>query len=234
MSDSTSTPPARHLSGAESSTVRYMRWAGYAFLALAVSDFVESVVPPRFMNPDWELQLMAAAIERSPVAVLGFLFIFQAEWLRRARWERWLLPWISWGALASGVAFVLMIPLLITNTFRVDAGGEKQISEQLDQQMSQTKALQDAVVAAQGEKLADVLKQAGRIGDGKDPETARQEILAELGKARQELQRRAQEARDSQKLQIYKNTFKHTTQAAIVGAVLIAFWLGTGWARRTR
>ena len=225
---------ARPSTGMETRTVGYWRWAGYAFLVLALLDLLEALIPPGFMNPGWELQFMGLTIERSPVALLGFLFVFHAEWSRRAKWERWLLPGVSWTALAAGVGFLLMIPLLVVNVFRLDASNEKQLTAQLDQQVSQAKALEDTVTAAQGENLEALLRRAGRQVDGADLEGLRQEMLTELAQAKQELQRRAVDARAGQKLELHKRTYKHVAQAFIVGGVLIALWFGTGWARKTR
>jgi hypothetical protein len=219
---------------AEPRAAAYFRWAGYALLSLALLDLLEALIPPGFMNPAWELQFMGDTIERSPVGLLGFMLVFHGEWQRRAGWEKWVLPALSWASLAVGLAFALMIPLLVVNTLRVGTGGEKQINAQLDQQISQARSLHEAFTSAQGPNLEALLRRAGRTLDGADVEALRAEMLAELAKAEKELQRRAEEARETHKLTLHKRTYKHVTQAAIVGAVLVVFWFGTSWARRTR
>jgi hypothetical protein len=220
--------------GTEGRSAAFFRWAGYALLLLAVLDLLEALIPPGFMNPGWELQFMGDTIERSPVILLGFMLVFQGEWTRRAAWERWLLPGLSWLSLVIGLGFVLMIPLMVLNTFRVDNSGEKQINAQLDQQITQAKALHEAFATAQGQNLETLLRRAGRNVEGADLEMLRTEILTEMVKAEKELQRRSDEARSSQKLELHKRTYKHVVQAGVVGGVLVAFWFGTGWARRSR
>jgi hypothetical protein len=233
MNDST-TIQTRSSSGAEVRASAYFHWAGYALLLMAVLDLIESLVPPGFMNPVWELQFMGDSIERSPVALLGFMLVFHAEWTRRASWERWVLPGISWAALITGLGFMLMVPLLVLNSFRVDTSGEAQINAQLDQQITQAKSLQEAFTTAQGENLEVLLRRTGRWVESGDPETLRQAMLAEVVKAEQELQRRAEAARAEHKLELHKRTYKHVAQASLVGAVLVVYWFGTGWARKTR
>ena len=228
------TPTRSSGAGAEGRTAAFLHWAGYALLLLAILDLLEALIPPGFMNPGWELQFMGDTIERSPVVLLGFMLVFQGEWARRAAWERWLLPGMSWLSLVIGLGFLLMIPLMVLNTFRVDNSGEKQINAQLDQQITQAKALQEAFTTAQGQNLEALLRRAGRNVEGADLESMRQEFLTEMVNAEKELQRRAVEARSSQKLELHKRTYKHVVQAAVVGGVLVVFWFGTGWARRSR
>jgi hypothetical protein len=220
--------------GSEGRTASFFHWAGYALLLLAVLDLFEALIPPGFMNPGWELQFMGDTIERSPVVVLGFMLVFQGEWTRRAAWERWLLPGMSWLALVVGLGFLLMIPLMVLNTFRVDNSGEKQLNAQIDQQITQAKALQEAFTTAQDQNLENLLRRAGRAVEGADLESLRTEMLAELAKAEKELQRRGEAARSGQKLELHKRTYKHVVQAVVVGGVLVVFWFGTGWARRSR
>jgi hypothetical protein len=216
------------------STAPYWRWGGYALLVLAVIDLAESLIPPSFMNPTWELQLMGITIERSPVLLLGFLMVFHAEWTRRARWELPLLPVISWAALAVGIVFLLMIPLLFMNMFRMDAGGGAQITAQVDQQMTQAKHLQETVSTAQGEALENLLRRLGRDVNPASAETVRQQVLTEMAQAQTDLQRRAEELRSTQKLNLHKRTYKHAAQSLIIGGVMVGLWSATGWARRGR
>lgn len=234
MNVSESTAVSARSAGAESRTISYFHWAGYALLLLALLDSLEALVPPGFMNPVWELQFMGGIIERSPVALLGFMLVFHGEWGRRASWERWVLPTLSWLALGVALAFVLMIPLMVVNTFRVENSGEKQINAQLDQQITQARAAQEILANAQGDNLDALLRRSGRAAPGTDAEAVRTEMLAELNEAEKQLQRRAEEARASQKLELHKRTYKHSVQAAVLGIVLGLYWWRTGWARKSK
>jgi competence protein ComGC len=235
MNDPVPSPSSpKPISTPESSTAPYWRWGGYGLLILAFLDLLESLIPPAFMNPAWELQLMGITIERSPVLLLAFLFIFHAEWLRRARWERLLLPILSWGSMVVGILFLLMIPLLMLNMSRVNVAGGAQITAQLEQQVAQARSVQENVSTAQGAALEELLRRLGRNVTAANVEEVRQEVLAEVRKAHDELQRRAEEMRTTQKRNLHKRTYKHASQAGVVGGVLILLWLNTGWARKGR
>jgi hypothetical protein len=229
-----STSIVKPISTPESSTVHFWRWGGYGLLILALLDLIESIVPPSFMNPAWELQMIGMTIERSPVLLLAFLFIFHAEWLRRARWERTVLPILSWASVVVGALFILSIPLLILNTLRIDTSGGAQITAQLQQQMAQAKSVHDNVSMAQGTALEELLRRLGRDVTSANVEIVREEVLVEVTRAREELQRRAEEMRATQKLNLHKRTYKHASQALVVGSILLLLWRHTGWARKGR
>jgi hypothetical protein len=216
----------------EPSLAPIARWIGYGLLVLSLCDLIESMIPLPLLNAAWELQFMGTQVERSPVPVLGFLFVFFAEYLQRGRWQRTVALVLSWAALAVGVAFLLMIPLIVTNTFRLEDRATAQVNTQLGQQMSQAEKLETALTGATGQNLEELLKRMGRPTQGKTPEAVRAEVLGDLTKARQTLQDRAEDALSNQKLTLTKRSFKWAAQAVVVGILMIYLWRATAWLRR--
>jgi len=64
--------------------MRSLRLAGGVLLGLFALDLAESMVPVQWMNPAWELQVIGAIIERSPVPLLGFVLFFYGDGLMRS------------------------------------------------------------------------------------------------------------------------------------------------------
>jgi hypothetical protein len=208
------------------------RFGGCALLILALFDTIESFIPPQLMNPAWELQFMGTLIERSPVPVLGFLFVFFAEYLRRSRKKQWVAISLSWLSLAVAILMLLMVPLIITNTFRVEGRTTAQFNVQLEQQMAQTQNVETALRSANGENLEALLRKLGRTVDGADTEQLRAEALDEVAVARRTLQDRADEVKATQRLTLTKRSYKWSAQALVVGGLLGYLWFATGWIRR--
>ena len=231
---SESPAPARTWSGAvtEAASAPMWRWLGYVLLLLSVFDTIESAIPLSLMNPEWELQFMGSVVERSPVPLLGFMFVCFAEYLRRTRWSRPVAMGVSWAALVVGIGFILMVPLIVSNTFRMETRTAAQVKAQLDQQFSQTQGLEAALTSASGENLTEMLRRMGRLSEGQSPEEARDAVMGEVVKARQTLQSRADEAMANQKLTLTKRSYKWVVQASVVGGLLVYFWWGMGWVRR--
>jgi hypothetical protein len=221
-------------SSSEGATAPMWRWTGYALLLLSVFDTIESAIPVNFMNPEWELQFMGSVIERSPVPLLGFMFVFFAEHLRRTRWSRSVALGISWAALVTGVGLVLMVPLIIGNTFRMETRTAAQVKTQLDQQLAQTRGLETALTSASEENLTEMLRRMGKSPEGRSLEEARQAVLEEVAQARQTLQTRADEALATQRLTLTKRSYKWAAQAMAVGTLLSYLWWSTGWIRRLK
>jgi hypothetical protein len=216
----------------EPSMAPLWRLGGFALLILALIDLVESLIPPQFMNPTWELQFMGTLIERSPVPLLGFLFVFFAEFLNRTRRKRLVAISASWLSLAAGIVVLLMVPLIITNTFRVERRTTAQLNAQLEQQLAQTQAVDSALRSAAGENLEALLRKLGRTVDGAVTEQLRAEALEEVAAARRTLQDRAEDAKAAQKLSLTKRSYKWSAQALVVGGLLMYLWFGTGWIRK--
>lgn len=52
------------------------RLIGYGFLVLFALDVVAIVVPPNFLNPQWEFQILGEIVERVAIPFIALLLIF--------------------------------------------------------------------------------------------------------------------------------------------------------------
>ena len=215
-------------------TFLLLRWGGYGLLGLAFMDLLDSAVPWEWMNPTWELQFMGALIDRSPVPLLGLVLVFAGGIHLRQRWEAVALSGLSWMALVLGVLLFLMTPLIVTNTFRLEQRVTAQITSQMGQQLEQAEKAQAAVRSATSPELDALARRMGRASDGKSSQQVRSEMLAEFTKAKENLQRQAGEARNTQRTTLFKRAAKLVFEAVWVGIVLVVVWRSTAWARRGR
>jgi hypothetical protein len=197
-------------------------------------DLLDSAVPWEWMNPTWEMQFMGALIDRSPVPLLGLVLVFAGGIHLRQRWEAVALSGLSWMALVLGVLLFLMTPLIVTNTFRLEQRVTAQITSQMGQQLEQAEKAQAAVRSATSPELDALARRMGRASDGKSSQQVRSEMLAEFTKAKENLQRQAGEARNTQRTTLFKRAAKLVFEAVWVGIVLVVVWRWTAWARRGR
>ena len=61
-----------------------LRLVGYGLLAIALIEFINLIIPPRLMNPAWELQTIGAFVEQIPVLLLAMVLIYCGERSYRA------------------------------------------------------------------------------------------------------------------------------------------------------
>jgi hypothetical protein len=209
---------------------------GYGLLVLALFDFVNILVPLRLMNPRWEMQTIGALVERVPVPLLGLMLVFYGETSFRKKWEIAFLKVLSWASLLVGVLFLLLIPLVVVNTVRIDKQITYQSSTQVSQQLSGLQQLENQVNKGTDKDinvLATRLNQ-GRQVDVKDPQELKSRLLSEISMAKKTIQPQTTAALADGRLALLKNSIKWLLGSLVSGVLFIYIWANTGWTRRGR
>ncbi len=212
-----------------------LRLVGYGLLAIALVEFINLIIPPRLMNPAWELQTIGAFVERIPVPLLAMVLIYYGERSYRAPVERLLLKWLSWLSLALAVFFLLMIPLSINNTFRIHYNNNAQVNLQLTQQLDQIKEFKDGLTEATSlDQIRGVLQNQApqvNIADSSDPQQLKDRFIQNIKRTENSLRSRAQAIRSGQRLALLKNSIRWNLGALIASFLFFRIWQSTLWAR---
>lgn len=208
----------------------HFRLVGYGLLMLALFDLIHILVPLQLMNPIWEFQTIGGLVERVPIPLLGLMLVFYGEGNSRKKWEIILLKLLSWASLLIGFLFLLLAPLLVVNTSRLN----NQISSQVTQQLTQLQQLENQVSNGTPQDinaLATRLNQ-GRPVDIKDPQELKSRLLSEITKAKNTIQPQTTAALADRRLALLKNAAKWLLGALVSGVLFIYMWNTTRWARR--
>lgn len=211
-----------------------VRMVGYGLLVLALFDTIQLFISPSFMNPGWELQTMGGLIERVPVPILGFALVFFGEDYNRTGLEDILLKLLSWLTLLLAVVSLLLIPLGINNTLRLNTLNNQQISAQAQQQISQLQQIEEQVQGGTTEQLQTLGLELNRLGlpiDNQNPEQLRTEILNNIPIARERVQTQAAQQTANQRQTLLKNSVKWNLGALVASVLFFMIWRGTRWAR---
>lgn len=211
-----------------------IRCIGYCLLALALFDIIDILIPPRFLDPTWEFQVIGSLVERVPVPLLGLGLVFYGAADFQSKWERLPLKFLSWASLLVGVLFLLLIPLLVVDGSRLNDQINYQISIQLNQQLSQLQQLENQVRNGTAKDINDVLTRfnTSRPLDIKNPQEVKSRLLSEITTAKKTIQSQAEAARTDRRLALLKNAAKWFLGALVSGAAFIYIWQVTHWARR--
>ncbi len=212
-------------------SISVLRTLGYGLLLLALFDIVEMFVPPNFMNPAWEFQTFGALVERVPVPLIGLALVFFGEMHSRSKWEFPTLKLLSWLTLLFALFFLLLIPLGIGNTLRLNNQSVAQISTLSKQKISQAEQLEKQLNQATPQQIDNFLKSQGRSLDGKNPEELKSQILSQVSKAKEQIQTQAEATQSLQGLSLIKSSVKWNLGALVAGGLFITLWKGTRWAR---
>ncbi|MGE5657625.1 MAG: HpsJ family protein [Actinomycetota bacterium] len=220
--------------GEQDLSIYRLRWVGYGLLVLSLFDTISVLTPPDFLNPVWELQTIGALVERVPVPLLGLALIFFGEEYDRTDWEEIVLKALSWITLLLALFFLLMLPLGIFNTLRVNSQNSQQITAQSQQQLTQLQQVQDRLTKGSPEELKTLASELNRLGlpvNTQQPEELKTQILSKIPQAKQQLETQVKTVQSNQRLALFKNAVKWILGALISSILFFILWRGTSWAR---
>jgi hypothetical protein len=208
-----------------------MRWAGYGLLVLTTLDLGAILLPPRLMDPAWEFQTMGAVIERVPVPLLALVLIFFGENYARNKIERNVLKVLSWATLAFGIFLLLLMPLGIVNTIRINNTNTEQLTAQFTQQTQQLVQFEQRLNQATPEQIQAFLQSQQIELDSANQQPPKEQIMAQLTQVKQRLQTEFETQQTSQRNTLFESAIKWNLSALVSGALFIYAWRLTGWAR---
>ncbi len=200
---------------------------------MAGFDILQSLIPLGFTNPLWEMSTMASLVERVPIPILGFLLVFWGEDKERKIWEEKFLKFLPWLCLTLGIVFLLMLPLTVINTWRINQANTLQVDQKLQQEERQIGQLESQVNQVNLEQLraiATQLKSVGMEVDITQPQPQlKADILAQITKAKTQMPDRASALKNNQTFDLLKKSLKLFLGALISGVLYLQIWRSSSW-----
>jgi hypothetical protein len=186
------------------------------------------------MNPGWEFQTAGAVVDRIVIPILAFGFIFFAEGNYRKPWEMLLLKLLSWMTLLVGIACFILIPLVLAvNAQRLAIQIDEQASGQLNQQLERIEQAEETVTETTGDDLVSSLESQGATMENQSPQAVKEELLANITNAKQDIRTQAQSQITLRKTDLKKSTIKWVLGSVVAGILFIYMWVASKWARLT-
>ncbi|WP_404789971.1 HpsJ family protein [Altericista sp. CCNU0014] len=221
-----------------SSTIRMLRLVGYVLLLLSILDAIDLLIPPRFMNPEWEIQLITELVERVAVPLIGLALVFYKDLDFRLKFEILLLKGFSSAALVAGMGYLLLLPLLVVDTFRYDASILGQTNTLMDQRMTQIEQIEQRLskAASKPELSALFSRFSGQALPpnlaSQDFPSLKQELLETIARGKPAVRKQVNTAAQERRLKLFKTTVKAFLGAVISSFCFIYIWSLTRWIRR--
>ena len=220
------------------SSTSILRLIGYCLLVLTLFDLIHLLVPPAFLNPEWEFQTIGALVERVAVPLLGLGLVFFGEEDSRSMWEGLVLKFLSWASLVAGVLFLLLAPLLFVDMSRLNEQIDYQLNVQGPPQLRQLelieKQLREATTDKDIESIVTRLKIQGLPPNLKNTQELKSKLLSEITKQENAIKSQLKEVGDNKRLALLKSFTKWCLGALVSGFAFIYIWRLTRWARRGR
>lgn len=198
------------------------RIAGYGLLALSLIDIIDIFVPSRFGNPGWEFQVVRSLVERAAVPLLGVVLLFSAETSIR------IFKFLCWASLVVGVLFLLLVPLGISSSWRIDQQNQRQTTAQINQQTAQIQQVQK--VLSQAKTPEEITSILARLNPQRRPpainnlQEAKSQLLSNIAQAEKTVRAQAEANQANARGALIRNALKSCFGAVVSSVVFLSIW----------
>jgi len=207
--------------------------AGYLLLTLTFLDYAALLIPLHFLNPNWELNTIGQLVESVWAPILGFLLVFYRLPPHKIRVkELKLMSIVSWLILLLAIVYFISIPLLISNTFRINQINFAQVTQQADQQKTQVAEMKQQLSSLSDNQVTNIFSKSPLVSPKDSSETMKVKLLTKLEQEQSSSLNQATTAYQQQKRSLFKNSFKWIIGAFISGWFFLIFWKSTDWTRK--
>jgi hypothetical protein len=236
--DAANPSASRYREWIEASSFKMVALVGYSLLGLALVDFAETLLPPRMFDPNWQFQTITLLAGKVWAPLIGLMLVFVRRGSRISRPEVKLLGFLSWLSLAIAIAYFLLVPLAITNAFRIDHNNNSQASTQMLQQSEEIRQFQQQVTeASDPQEIATLFAAINRlpgIPQLENPQATKQQMLDGLAQTEVTIQARSQANVKIAQKSLLKNTLRIVLSATIAGFAFLGIWRQSKWVRQYR
>ncbi len=206
-----------------------LRLTGYVLLALSALDVVAIVFPPDIFNPQWEFETLGRLVERVPVPLIGLALIFYGGLRYRRALERMFLRPLALMTVLVGICYLLLVPLGIADSIRLQHASQAQSSLEQDQQRSRYRQLEQQITNASQDQVIPLARRwqlvSAQEGQG-TPESVKSKALSQLKKNQLSQQKQRLVSRKANQERHLKNSVKWVLGAFLAGVCHI--YLGVG------
>ncbi|PSB04816.1 HpsJ family protein [Merismopedia glauca] len=113
------------------------RPVGYCLLVLAIIDIIDILWPIQLLDFNWELYVIPQLVERVAVPLIAIALIFYGESRVGSVIETRILQVLRWFSLLLGVIFLLLFPLILVDTPRVQNQINSEVNFNIDPKIRQ-------------------------------------------------------------------------------------------------
>jgi hypothetical protein len=217
-SQSTSSSDANTVQSSEELLRMLCRLVGYVLLLLMALDVADIFIPFKFADANWEFQVVGNLVERVPVPALGLLLVLYGE--KRAR----LIKFISILSILVGILFLLLIPLGISSTLRIDKQNNAQISAQANQQLANLQQFKTQLNNPKA--LKGIERSLARINSlpkkpGENQPVTRELLAKKIPETESQINFQANARIEAMKFSLLKRSIKWNIGALIAGVLFI-------------
>ena len=212
-----------------------LNWLGYVLLFASAIDYFLIIYPPQLTNPEWELQTFGRLVDNGWFLLLSIILVFLPTRTNIRRFELNFLSFLRWVVLLGGVVFILLIPLGVINSQRIEQITTVQIARQQQARQEQLDNIEEAartqdIPPQQLQQLGDAL---GVEGDPSET-NIREALIQKVEQEKQQLRQQVAIVRGDRIRELIRQAVRTNIGAFLIGTFLIRLWWETRWLRTVK
>lgn len=207
-----------------------LNWLGYILLFASCVDYFLIFYPPQLTNPNWELQTFSRMVDNAWILLISLILIFLPTRTRIRRFEVNFLGFLRWMAFLGGVLFILLIPLGLINTQRIDQQTAEQLGLQQQARQEQLNNLGEAI-RTQDIPLEQLQQLGSAVGieESGNREAIKEGILTQIEQEKAQLREQVATAKAERFQQLIRRMVRTNVGALLIGVFLVRLWWETRW-----
>lgn len=212
-----------------------LNWLGYVLLFASVVDYFLILYPPQLTDPSWELETFGRMVDNAWVLLLSLILIFLPTRTNIRRFEVNFLSFLRWMILLGGIIFILLLPLGLVNTQRINQQTLEQLSVQQQNRQEQLNNLQQALNNQDvSQEELQQLGQALGIDEPAQTEDIRGAINEEIDQRQEQLRQQVENAKSERFKQLIRQTVRTHIGGLLIGVFLLRLWWEARWVKSLR
>ena len=222
----------------EKRSSKIINLVGYVILILVLLDYIFLLASSQIFDSAWAYNTAGSLVENVWGVMLALVLVFHRrdQEIIKPK-ESFFLKIISWLTLAMGIAYFMIIPVIIGGNFRLNRNNQAQITRQIDVQKNQVQVYNQNLQQANPEQLNSLLKQYeteqnSPIIDIGSTEEIKHKLLEKAKQTQKLAEEQLLSEFSKQKTNLFKQTTKWSIGAIISGMCFVLIWRQSKWARK--
>ncbi len=212
---------------------------GHAIVVMSLIDFVVVIVPPQAQNPVWELDTINLLMGQIWFFLVGVALVLISYLIRYYLdreasipvLELVLFKFTRWLILFIAIVCLLMLPLIVVDTVRVNRINTSQIDEATNNQLAQLSQAESQLAQVNDlNQLQTLLPSNATVPPGASLADLKQELQTNLAKQKQRVSDEAAKVQGQKRFNLLKTSTRNILAAIIATFCLFAlFWRTRGF-----
>lgn len=209
-----------------------LNWLGYILIFASALDYFLIFYPPQLTDPRWELQTLTNWVNNSWFFLLGLILVFLPTRLYIRRFELNFLSLLRGIVLLWAIFFILLLPLGVINTQRINTDTVTEINREQAVQQRQLEILEQALTTRQiAPRQLQQIAQALGVQIPPNSQNLKGTLIEEVRKQQEQIEQQANATKQDRFQKLIRESVRTHFGALLIAFFLFRLWWETRWVK---